>query len=160
MQSLRRSQVIMDMDFKWGGDASVVLAINPVVGPKLPVQLKNFSLFATIRVMFQLSEEVPCISALVVALLAKPKFQIKYNLKVIGGSTGVIPGLGDMIEASVLSFHPLFMFSSNLQNIATILLDICNFVNQEIISYKRSMYIGKHKSIGTFLVSNIRSHGS
>jgi hypothetical protein len=90
----------------------------------------------------------------------QPKFQIKYNLKVIGGSTGVIPGLGDMIEASVLSFHPLFMFSSNLQNIATILLDICNFVNQEIISYKSSMYIGKHKSIGTFLVSNIRSHGS
>lgn len=29
----------MDMDFKWGGDASIVLAINPVVGPKLPVQV-------------------------------------------------------------------------------------------------------------------------
>lgn len=80
----------------------------------------------------------------------QPKFQIKYNLKVIGGSTGVIPGLGDMIEASVLSFHPLFMFSSKLQNIAMILLDICNFVTQKFTSYKRCMYMGKHKSIGIF----------
>ena len=28
----------------------------------------------------------------------QPKFNIEYTLKVIGGSTGTIPGLGDMIE--------------------------------------------------------------
>lgn len=73
----------------------------------------------------------------------QPKFQIKYNLKVIGGSTGVIPGLGDMIEASVLSFHPLFTFSSNLQNIATILLDICNFVSQKFIFLQEKHVYGQ-----------------
>lgn len=29
----------MDMDFKWGGDASIILSVNPVLGPKLPVQV-------------------------------------------------------------------------------------------------------------------------
>lgn len=33
----------------------------------------------------------------------QPKFQIDYKLKVIGGSTGGIPGLGDMIEVSARS---------------------------------------------------------
>lgn len=37
------------------------------------LQLKNLSFFATIRVICQLSEEIPCISALVVALLPKVK---------------------------------------------------------------------------------------
>lgn len=50
------------------------------------VQLKNFSLFATIRVMFQLSEEVPCISALVVALLAKVRGTV-WNFSVEGQMT-------------------------------------------------------------------------
>jgi hypothetical protein len=102
IQRLRKSQVHMDMDFKWGGDGDIVLNIG-VMGTKLPVQLKNISFFATVRVIFQLSEEIPCISALVVALLPKPKFQIDYTLKVIGGSTGSIPGLGDMIEDLVTS---------------------------------------------------------
>jgi hypothetical protein len=39
VQSLRKSQVIMDMEFRWGGDASIILGINPVIGPKLPVQV-------------------------------------------------------------------------------------------------------------------------
>jgi hypothetical protein len=34
-------------------------------------QLKNLSLFTTVRVIFQLTEEMPCISAVVVALLSK-----------------------------------------------------------------------------------------
>jgi hypothetical protein len=39
VQSLRKSQIIMDMEFRWGGDASIILGINPVIGPKLPVQV-------------------------------------------------------------------------------------------------------------------------
>ncbi|KAH8973496.1 hypothetical protein BDL97_01G050700 [Sphagnum fallax] len=103
VQSLRKSQIIMDMEFRWGGDASIILGINPVIGPKLPVQIKNLSLFTTVRVIFQLTEEMPCISAVVVALLSKPKPQIKYTLKVIGGSTGAIPGLSEMIDEMIES---------------------------------------------------------
>lgn len=33
-------------------------------------QLKSLSFFATVRVIFQLTEEIPCIAAVVVALLA------------------------------------------------------------------------------------------
>jgi Ca2+-dependent lipid-binding protein len=66
-------------------------------------QIKNLSLFTTVRVIFQLTEEMPCISAVVVALLSKPKPQIKYTLKVIGGSTGAIPGLSEMIDEMIES---------------------------------------------------------
>lgn len=37
------------------------------------------------------------------AFCLQPKFQIEYTLKVIGGSTGAIPGLGDMIEVVILT---------------------------------------------------------
>lgn len=102
IQRLRKSQVHIDLDFKWGGDGDIVLNIG-VMGTELPVQLRKLSFFATVRVICQLSDEIPCISALVVALLPKPKFQIEYTLKVIGGSTGAIPGLGEMIEDLVTS---------------------------------------------------------
>lgn len=62
------------------------------------VQLKNFSLFATIRVIFQLSEEVPCISALVVALLAKVRGTV-WNFSVEGQMTLSDPS-GQMTKAT------------------------------------------------------------
>jgi Ca2+-dependent lipid-binding protein len=98
MQTLTPGQVTMDLDFKWGGDPSIVLGVHTLIGAVLPVQLKNFSFFATVRVIFQLCEEMPCISAVVVALLAKPKPEIKYTFKVIGGSLTAVPGLSDMIR--------------------------------------------------------------
>ncbi|XP_024364591.1 calcium-dependent lipid-binding protein isoform X2 [Physcomitrium patens] len=102
IQRFREGQVHMDMEFKWGGSGEIVLNIG-FMRTKLPVQLKNLSFFATIRVIFQLSEVIPCISALVVALLPKPKFQIGYKLNVIGGNNANLPGLGDMIEDLVNS---------------------------------------------------------
>ncbi|BBN04449.1 hypothetical protein MPTK1_3g04720 [Marchantia polymorpha subsp. ruderalis] len=98
MQSLKEGQVTMDLDFRWGGDPSIVLGVYTMIGAVLPVQLKNFKFFATVRVIFVLSEEMPCISAIVVALLAKPKPEIKYTFKVIGGSLTAVPGLSDMIR--------------------------------------------------------------
>ncbi|RRT81508.1 hypothetical protein B296_00011111 [Ensete ventricosum] len=55
----------MDIDFRWGGDLSIILAVEALVA-SLPIQV-----FTVIRVIFQLSEEIPCISAVVVALLAE-----------------------------------------------------------------------------------------
>ncbi|XP_002985728.2 synaptotagmin-5 [Selaginella moellendorffii] len=98
IQTLKPGQITMDMDFRWNGDASIILGIQTLVGASLPVQLKNLKFFATIRVIFQLSENIPCISAVVVALLAKPKPEVKYTLKVIGGSLTGVPGLADMIK--------------------------------------------------------------
>jgi hypothetical protein len=56
VQSLRKSQIIMDMEFRWGGDASIILGINPVIGPKLPVQVLSTWL------MTCLSETSSCFS--------------------------------------------------------------------------------------------------
>ncbi|XP_024358065.1 calcium-dependent lipid-binding protein [Physcomitrium patens] len=102
VQSLRKSQVHLDMDFKWGSEGDVVLNAA-IMGSNVSIQLKDLSFYATIRLIFQLSDQIPCISAYVVAVLPDPKYRIDYNLKVGGGNTAAIPGLGDMIEDLVHS---------------------------------------------------------
>ncbi|KAK8946141.1 Synaptotagmin-4 [Platanthera guangdongensis] len=100
IQSLNKGQIIMDIDFRWGGDPSIILAVEALVA-SLPIQLKDLQVFTIVRVIFQLSEEIPCISAVVIALLSEPKPRIDYVLKAVGGSLTAIPGLSDMIDDTV-----------------------------------------------------------
>ncbi|KAI5013508.1 hypothetical protein ZWY2020_035578 [Hordeum vulgare] len=102
IQNLQPGQIIMDIDFRWGGDPSIILAVDARVA-SLPIQLKDLQVFTVVRVVFQLSEEIPCISAFVVALLAEPEPKIQYTLKAVGGSLTAIPGLSDMIDDTVNS---------------------------------------------------------
>jgi len=102
IQNLQPGQIIMDIDFRWGGDPSIILAVDAVVA-SLPIQLKDLQVYTVIRVVFQLSEEIPCISAVVVALLADPEPKIQYTLKAVGGSLTAVPGLSDMIDDTVNS---------------------------------------------------------
>uniref|UniRef100_A0A0D6QWU7 C2 domain-containing protein n=1 Tax=Araucaria cunninghamii TaxID=56994 RepID=A0A0D6QWU7_ARACU len=100
IQSLKKGQIIMDLDFRWGGDPSIILGVQALVA-SLPIQLKDLQVFTVVRVIFQLAEDIPCISAVVVALLSEPKPKIDYTLKAIGGSLTAIPGLSDMIDDTV-----------------------------------------------------------
>ncbi|XXG74802.1 hypothetical protein AAC387_Pa07g3426 [Persea americana] len=102
VQSLKKGQITMDIDFRWGGDPNIILAVDALVA-SLPIQLKDLQVFTVVRVIFQLAEEIPCISAVVVALLSEPKPRIDYTLKAIGGSLTAIPGLSDMIDDTVNS---------------------------------------------------------
>ncbi|XP_024995940.1 synaptotagmin-5-like [Cynara cardunculus var. scolymus] len=102
IQSLKEGQITMDMDFRWGGNPDIVLGVDTGVA-SLPIQLKDLQVFTIIRVIFQLCEEIPCISAVVVALLSEPKPRFDYTVKAIGGSLTAIPGLSDMIEDTVTS---------------------------------------------------------
>ncbi|PPR85342.1 hypothetical protein GOBAR_AA35348 [Gossypium barbadense] len=115
VQSLKKGQVTMDIDLRWGGDPNIVLEVDtPVV-------------FTVVRVIFHLAEEMPCISALLVALLSElfncpigdtcnllccmivlnlerqPKPRIDYTLKAVGGSLTGLPGISDMIDDTVES---------------------------------------------------------
>ena len=60
--------------------------------------MKDLTIFATARVILELSEQLPCVAAVVVSLLAKPKPVIKYTLKAVGGSLTALPGLADVIN--------------------------------------------------------------
>lgn len=100
MQSLKKGQLIMDLDLRWGGNPSIILGVQALVA-SLPIQLKDLQVFTVVRVIFQLAEEIPCISAVVVALLSEPKPKIDYTLKAVGGSLTAIPGLSDMIDDTV-----------------------------------------------------------
>ncbi|XP_062209184.1 calcium-dependent lipid-binding protein-like [Phragmites australis] len=102
IQSFKKGQITMDIDFRWGGDPNIILAVETLVA-SLPIQFKNLQVYTIIRVVFQLSEEIPCISAAVVALLAEPKPRIDYILKAVGGSLTAMPGLSDMIDDTVAS---------------------------------------------------------
>ncbi|KAL5727825.1 hypothetical protein ACHQM5_000972 [Ranunculus cassubicifolius] len=100
VQSLQKGQITMDIDFRWGGDPSIILAVQAAV-VSIPIQLKDLQVFTVVRVIFQLTDEIPCISAVVVALLSEPKPRIDYTLKAVGGSISAIPGLSDMIDDTV-----------------------------------------------------------
>ncbi|KAA3471788.1 synaptotagmin-4-like [Gossypium australe] len=71
MQSLKKGQITMDIDLRWGGDPSIILGVEAALVASIPIQLKNLQVFTVVRVIFQLAEEIPCISAAVVALLAE-----------------------------------------------------------------------------------------
>ncbi|CAM8922586.1 unnamed protein product [Rhodiola kirilowii] len=101
VQSLKEGQITMDIDFRWGGDPSIILAVEAAMVASIPIQLKDLKVFTVARVIFQLAEEIPCISAVVVALLSEPKPRIDYTLKAVGGSLTAIPGLSDMIDDTV-----------------------------------------------------------
>ncbi|GLU00512.1 hypothetical protein SLE2022_178760 [Rubroshorea leprosula] len=103
VQSLKEGQITMDIDFRWGGDPSIILGVEAALVASIPIQLKDLQVFTVVRVIFQLAEEIPCISAVVVALLSEPKPRIDYTLKAIGGSLTAIPGLSDMIDDTVNS---------------------------------------------------------
>ncbi|EEF50419.1 calcium lipid binding protein, putative [Ricinus communis] len=103
VQSLKKGQIIMDIDFRWGGDPSIILGVEAALVASIPIQLKDLEVYTVIRVIFQLAEEIPCISAVVIALLSEPKPKIDYVLKAVGGSLTAIPGLSDMIDDTVHS---------------------------------------------------------
>lgn len=103
VQSLKKGQITMDIDFRWGGDPNIVLGVEAALVASIPIQLKDLQVFTVVRVIFQLAEEIPCISAVVVALLAEPKPRIDYTLKAVGGSLTALPGISDMIDDTVES---------------------------------------------------------
>ncbi|XP_043805677.1 calcium-dependent lipid-binding protein isoform X2 [Manihot esculenta] len=103
IQSLKKGQITMDIDFRWCGDPSIILGIEAALVASIPIQLKDLEVYTVIRVIFQLAEEIPCISAVVIALLSEPKPKIDYVLKAVGGSLTAIPGLSDMIDDTVHS---------------------------------------------------------
>ncbi|KAL2492087.1 Calcium-dependent lipid-binding (CaLB domain) family protein [Abeliophyllum distichum] len=103
VQSLKEGQITMDIDLRWGGDPSIILAVEAALVASIPIQLKNLKVFTVVRAIFQLADEIPCISAVVVALLSEPKPRIDYTLKAVGGSLTAIPGISDMIDDTVNS---------------------------------------------------------
>ncbi|KAL2514993.1 Calcium-dependent lipid-binding (CaLB domain) family protein [Forsythia ovata] len=103
VQSLKEGQITMDIDLRWGGDPSIILAVEAALVASIPIQLKDLKVFTVVRAIFQLVDEIPCISAVVVALLSEPKPRIDYTLKAVGGSLTAIPGISDMIDDTVNS---------------------------------------------------------
>ncbi|CAI5965800.1 unnamed protein product [Closterium sp. NIES-64] len=95
-------QVIMDLLIYWQSDASIILNIK-TAAVTLQVQVKNLVFQATLRLIFQLGEQMPCIDAVVASLLRKPRPKVDFVLKAVGGSLAAIPGLEKQIDNTVAS---------------------------------------------------------
>ncbi|GKB66365.1 synaptotagmin-5 [Tanacetum coccineum] len=101
VQSLKKGQITMDIDFRWGDDPNIILVVEALVA-NIPIQVKDLQVFTVVRVIFQLCNEIHCISTIVVALLSEPKPRIDYtslvkafkydaaNIKPNGGQTSLI----------------------------------------------------------------------
>ncbi|KAF9687752.1 hypothetical protein SADUNF_Sadunf02G0125600 [Salix dunnii] len=120
VQSLKQGQITMDIDLRWCGDPSIILGVEAALVASIPIQLKDLEVYTVIRVIFQLAEEIPCISAVVIALLSEPKPKIEYILKAVGGSLTALPGVSDMIDAS--SFLPFIKTYDTVHSIVTDML--------------------------------------
>lgn len=46
VQSLKKGQITMDIDFRWGGDPSIILAVEALVA-SLPIQVNRFIFFTS-----------------------------------------------------------------------------------------------------------------
>lgn len=40
VQSLTKGQIIMDIDFRWGGDPSIILAVEAALVASIPIQVR------------------------------------------------------------------------------------------------------------------------
>ncbi|XP_074263219.1 calcium-dependent lipid-binding protein-like [Silene latifolia] len=103
VQTPLKSQIMMDIDLRWGGDPSIILNVEAADVATIPLQLKDLEVFTVIRLIFQLSEVIPCISAVAVSLLADPEPRIDFTVKAVGGSLTALPGISDMIDETVKS---------------------------------------------------------
>eukprot|EP00475_Leptophrys_vorax_P006436 TRINITY_DN13985_c0_g1_i1.p1 TRINITY_DN13985_c0_g1~~TRINITY_DN13985_c0_g1_i1.p1 ORF type:complete len:532 (+),score=50.93 TRINITY_DN13985_c0_g1_i1:56-1597(+) len=90
-------QVIMDMKLFWESDASIILSVA-TAAVKLQVQVKDLRLVGTLRFILQLGKGIPCIDAVVVSLVRKPRPVIDFTLKASGGNLNSVPGLESMIN--------------------------------------------------------------
>eukprot|EP00899_Mesostigma_viride_P018522 jgi/Mesvir1/26671/Mv20455-RA.1 len=92
----QEDEVVMEVDFKWGGDPDIVLAIR-TVGVSLPIQVKNLNLFGKARVQLRpLLDNLYMVGAVTIALLEKPFMD--FNLKVVGGDIMSVPGLNSALS--------------------------------------------------------------
>lgn len=45
VQSLKECQITMDIDFRWGGDPSIILAIEAALVASIPIQVSTSYIF-------------------------------------------------------------------------------------------------------------------
>eukprot|EP00897_Mesotaenium_endlicherianum_P001971 jgi/Mesen1/1801/ME000140S00759 len=95
-----KDEVVMEVDFKWGGNPSIILAVQTYLGVSLPVQVKDIAFFGVFRIAFApLLDTLPCVGAITVALSQKP--HVDFALHVVGGDVSTIPGLSQTIEGLI-----------------------------------------------------------
>ena len=94
------SQVVLDIQFKWGGNPDVQLVVKPLGTlpgfPGIPIRLAQLQVFGTVRVVLDFGPNMPIIGAVSVSTLGKPKAD--FTLQVLGGDVMNLPGLTSTVD--------------------------------------------------------------
>ncbi|XP_043698148.1 calcium-dependent lipid-binding protein-like isoform X3 [Telopea speciosissima] len=152
VQSQKEGQIIMDIDFHWGSNASIILAVEAAVVASLPIQLKDLQIFAIVRVIFQLAEELPCISAVVVALLAEETVDAIVTDTLQWPHRIVVPIGGIPVDLSELELKPqgkvvvTVVKANNLKN-----MEMIGKSDPYVVLYVRPLFKVKTKIINNNL---------
>lgn len=95
-----KDEILMELGIQWDGNPSIILAVEPVMGLSLPVQVKDIAFAGTVRVIFKpFVNDMPGFGAIVYSLKELENFDFK--LKVIGGDVTAFPGLEGVIEGTI-----------------------------------------------------------
>lgn len=105
----RKDVVALEIDFRWAGDANIVLAIEPAVGgdaTRMCPKISNVRCVGTIGVTFTpLVDEIPGFGAVLVTLMKSPKLSYRVSLgRALGGgiSGGAIKSFVDGLLPTIL----------------------------------------------------------
>lgn len=93
-------EIVMEVAVQWDGNPSIILAVEPLIGVTLPVQVKDAAFTGNFRLMFKpLVNEIPGFGAVVYSMQNIEKLDLK--LKIVGGDVTSFPGLEGIIEGTI-----------------------------------------------------------
>jgi Ca2+-dependent lipid-binding protein len=93
-------ETVLEIKILWQTEKEGVTLSVDLPGPNYKVQLKNWHLEGTAKLIFKpLTGTIPGFGAVLVSLTEPPDFD--FDLKFLGGDIGAVPGLEKMIDNSI-----------------------------------------------------------
>jgi hypothetical protein len=93
-------ETVLEIKVSWETEKEGVVLSVDFPGPNYKVQLKNWHLEGTAKLIFKpLTGTIPGFGAVLVSLTEPPDFD--FDLKFLGGDIGAIPGVEKMIDSSI-----------------------------------------------------------
>ncbi|CAK9226235.1 unnamed protein product [Sphagnum troendelagicum] len=93
-------ECVLEMEVLWETDQEGVVIVVQCPGPNFKVQVKNWHMHGTVRLLFKpLIASIPGFGAIVVSLNEPP--ELGFDLKFLGGDVAALPGVEKLIDNSI-----------------------------------------------------------
>lgn len=106
----KKDEIFLEIDFRWAGEANIILAIEPFAGgdaTRMCPRISNLRCTGTVGVVLKpLVDEIPGFGAVLITLMKPPKISYRVDLgKALGGNLtgGAIANFVDGLLPSILN---------------------------------------------------------